>query len=73
MAQTTAKLLTTGMHCSSCSMLIDMTLSELDGVTESSTDHASGESVVTFDADVVSLEQIIEAIRGAGYDAVAGV
>lgn len=69
MAHTTAKLQTSGMHCRSCSMLVDMTVGELAGVSEVSTDHASGETIVTFDPDTVSLEAIIEAIRGAGYDA----
>jgi copper chaperone CopZ len=50
-------------------MLVDMTLADLEGVSESKTDHATGESVVTFDDAVVSIEQIIEAIRGAGYEA----
>ena len=69
MAQTTARLSTSGMHCSSCSMLIDLTLGDLDGVVESRTDHATGESVVRYDDERVSVERIIEAIRGAGYEA----
>ena len=69
MAHTTAQLTTSGMHCSSCSMLVDMTLGDLAGVETSKTDHATGETVVTFDDSVVSIEQIIDAIRGAGYEA----
>jgi copper chaperone len=65
----TAHLKTSGMHCTSCSMLVDMTLSDLAGVSESSTDLASGSTTVTFDSDVVTIGAIIEAIRGAGYDA----
>lgn len=73
MNQTTSRLSTSGMHCSSCSMLVDMTLGDLDGVIQTKTDHATGETVVTYDADVVSVEALIEAIRGAGYEAeVAG-
>lgn len=67
----TLKLNTTGLHCRSCSMLVDMTVGELDGVQEVSTDHASGETVVTFDRDSIDLDTIISAIRGAGYDATA--
>jgi len=69
MALATARLITSGMHCSSCSMLVDMTLGDLAGVESSKTDHATGESVVTYDDSVVSLEAIIDAIRGAGYEA----
>ena len=69
MASQTLRLATSGMHCASCSMLVDMTLGDLDGVVESKTDHASGETVVTFDPEVTSLDIVIEAIREVGYDA----
>lgn len=73
MSQTTANLTTTGMHCSSCSMLIDMTLADIEGVSASQTDHATGRTDVTYDDAVVSLHDIIRAIRGVGYEAeVAG-
>jgi copper chaperone len=69
MGETTSHLNTTGMHCRSCSMMVDMTVGELEGVSDVRTDHASGETVVTFDDSVVTMDQIVEAIRGAGYDA----
>jgi copper chaperone CopZ len=50
-------------------MLVDMTVGELEGVSDVTTDHASGETVVTFDADLVTVESIIGAIRSVGYDA----
>lgn len=69
MSATTARFKTTGMHCRSCSMMVDMTVEELEGVSDVSTDHATGETLVTFDDSAIAPEQIIEAIRGAGYDA----
>ena len=69
MNETTARLNTTGMHCRSCSMLVDMTVGELDGVSAVTTDHATGETVVTFDTDVLDVDTIIGAIRSVGYDA----
>jgi len=69
MAQVTQRLITTGMHCSSCSMLVDITLGEVEGVIESRTDHATGLTVVTYDDAVVTVDALIEAIRGAGYEA----
>lgn len=69
MSEVTKRLNTSGMHCRSCSMMVDMTVGELGGVSDVRTDHASGETVVTFDDAVTSVEAIIEAIRGAGYDA----
>lgn len=62
---------TSGMHCGSCSMLVDMTLNDLDGVVSSKTDHVSGITEVTYETGTVTPEGIIEAIRGAGYEAEA--
>jgi copper chaperone len=69
MSEATAHLKTSGMHCSSCSMLVDLTLGDLPGVTSSRTDHASGDTVVSYDPDAVTVDGIIEAIREVGYDA----
>lgn len=68
MAETTATFTTTGLHCRSCSMLVDMTVGELDGVTSVETDYVSGSTDVTFDSDAVNIEAIYAAIRAAGYD-----
>lgn len=69
MAQVTTRFATSGMHCSSCSMLVDITLGDLEGVIETKTDHAEGVSVVTYDDALVDAEGIIGAIRSAGYEA----
>ena len=66
---TDTTLKTTGMHCRSCSMLVDMTLDDLDGVEESETDYVSGDTKVRFDPEKVSVDEIILAIRSAGYEA----
>ena len=69
MSESTAHLKTSGLHCRSCSMLVDMTVGEIVGVSDVRTDHVSGDTVVTYDSDAVALADIIDAIRGAGYDA----
>jgi len=69
MGVVTSHIKTSGMHCRSCSMLVDMTVEELDGVTEVHADHASGDTVVTYDDALVTLEDVLTAIRGAGYEA----
>jgi len=69
MSDITTRLTTSGMHCRSCSMMVDMTVSEIDGVADVRTDHATGETIVTFDDAQTGIDAIIEAIRGAGYDA----
>ena len=63
------ELKTTGMHCRSCSMMVDLTVGELEGVESVATDHASGRTEVAFDPEKVTIEDIIAAVRGAGYDA----
>lgn len=69
MSQVTARFATSGMHCSSCSMLVDITLADVDGVIESKTDHANGLSVVVYDDERTTPEQLIAAIMSAGYEA----
>ena len=65
----TVRLKTSGMHCRSCSMLVDMTLGEMPGVEESKTDLASGMTEVRYDPAQVSVDDLIAAVRSAGYDA----
>lgn len=65
----TVTLRTTGMHCGSCAMLIDMTLGDLQGVEEVKTDYTSGVTSVTYDADSLSEHDLVVAVRSAGYDA----
>jgi Cu+-exporting ATPase len=69
MPRVTSLLNTTGMHCGSCAMLIDMTVGDLDGVDSVKTDYATGATVVEYESDSVSVDDIIGAIRTAGYDA----
>ncbi len=71
MSTVTAQLKTTGMHCGSCAMLIDMTVGDLEGVDSVKTDYATGTTTVTYDTDVASVESIVGAIRSVGYDAEA--
>ncbi len=65
---TTSTFTTTGLHCRSCSMMVDMTLDELEGVESSETDYVTGKTEVSYDAEKVALEDMYAAIRAAGYD-----
>lgn len=69
MAIKTATLRTDGMHCGSCAMLVDLTVNELPGVDSSVTDLGEASTIVTYDDAVTSVDAIIAAIKGAGYDA----
>lgn len=60
-----------GMHCTSCSMSIDMDLEDLEGIKKAQTSYAKQETEVEFDPEKVNLEKIIETIKKTGYTAQA--
>lgn len=65
----TSSFKASGLHCSSCSMLITMNLEDLQGVESVKCDHATGLTEVTYDNAALSSDDIVGAIRAAGYDA----
>lgn len=67
MAHVTLK--TTGMHCMSCSMLIQMNVSDLEGVENVTADLASGITEVDYDAAVIDTQEIVDEIVRSGYGA----
>ena len=69
MQLTTATIKTTGMHCHSCAMLVQMNVGDVPGVESVTVDAAAGTTDVTFDAEVTDVASIAEAIRSAGYGA----
>jgi len=62
-----------GMTCSSCSTVIEKTLSKVTGVQSASVNLAAETATVVFDPTVVGLDALISAVKGAGYDAVLRV
>ena len=69
MAFVTTRFVTTGLHCPSCSMLIQMDVGALEGVQSATADHRSGIAEVTYDPNLISAEDIIGAIVALGYGA----
>lgn len=63
----TIELKTGGMHCGSCSMLIQLSVEDLPGVEEVRADYGTARTSVRFDPALVSAERIMDAIREAGY------
>ncbi|MDH6244029.1 heavy metal-associated domain-containing protein [Mycobacterium sp. OTB74] len=57
----------TGMHCASCSLLIDDTLEDLPGVSSTHTVVKTGECTVQLDATLTGPQTIIDAITDLGY------
>ncbi len=66
---TKIKLKIDGMHCTSCSMNIDMDLEDLEGVKTAKTNYAKQESEVEYEPDKLKIEEIIEQIQKTGYQA----
>lgn len=63
------KLKIDGMHCSSCAMLIDGDLEDLQGVVSAKTSYHKQECEVDLDLKKVKTSEIIETIRKTGYQA----
>lgn len=59
-----------GMHCTSCTIMIDMDLEDLEGVKKSHTRYAEAETEVEFDPDKVTDGLVVETIQKSGYSAV---
>jgi copper chaperone len=61
-----------GMHCASCSALINETLADTPGVLTVSVELEPGRATVAFDPDVVTVESLVALIAEAGYGAALG-
>jgi len=58
-----------GMTCEACSQAVVYALRRVEGVQAAEVTLEPPEARVRFDAAKVSVAQLIEAIRGAGFDA----
>jgi len=59
-----------GMHCASCSLIIENALAKTEGVKEAHVNFAAEKASVLFDRSKLSQEGIREIIKKAGYGAV---
>ena len=66
---TTVRIKTTGMHCPSCPMLIELNVCDLPGVTAVRASTADSLTVVTFDESIITPDAIVNEIRNSGYGA----
>lgn len=69
MATVTSHFITEGLHCASCSRLVQMTVGDLEGVASVTSDFQTGLTVVEYDAEALTPDDIIAAIVHAGYGA----
>ncbi len=59
-----------GMTCVSCAQTIEKNLKKRKGVHSANVNFASEKAYVEFDPAIISNKDLIEAVRGAGYDVV---
>lgn len=64
------KLKIEGMHCTSCSMSIDLDLEAIEGVESVKTSYASQECEIEFNEEKILINEIIQVIKKTGYTAV---
>ena len=57
-----------GMHCASCSVLIDKLISKQPGVSSIKTSYGAEKTAIEYDDTKISLEKIDELIGKLGYD-----
>ncbi|MGM0526385.1 MAG: heavy metal translocating P-type ATPase [Pseudomonadota bacterium] len=70
MSQQTVRLGISGMSCGSCASRVDKALSQVDGVEQVSVNLASDSAEVRLSqSQDVTIEQLVEAVKEAGYDA----
>ncbi len=58
-----------GMHCTSCAAVIERALNKTQGVRQASVNFAAEKAYVDYDPVTVSPEDLVEAVRKAGYRA----
>lgn len=68
-ASTRATFRIQGMHCASCAGLIERKVKKVTGVKDARVNFAAEKMQATFDADVASEQQIVDAVVAAGYRA----
>jgi copper chaperone CopZ len=56
-----------GMHCHKCEQSIKKMLQRKPGVHEVEVDFASGQASVLFDSGLITVGQLIEAVKETGY------
>jgi P-type Cu+ transporter len=59
-----------GMHCASCSILIDKLIGKQDGVVSIATNFGAEKTAIEFDETKISLVKIDELINKLGYDVI---
>ncbi len=63
------QLVLVGMHCASCAGLIERALKKVNGVKSAVVNFAAEKARVIFDTSLTTMEELIQAVKKAGYTA----
>jgi len=66
----TTTLNISGMHCASCSTIIEKTLLKQQGVKEANVNFSTSKARVLYDESVITIQGLIKAVESRGYKAV---
>ncbi len=58
-----------GMTCAACSARVEKVLRQQEGVVEANVNLATNKATVTFDPELITIEQLIKSITDSGYEA----
>lgn len=67
--QQRTQLSLSGMHCSSCALLIEKSLGKVEGVKEAHVNFAAEKASVLYDASEAKESDLLNAVKKAGYSA----
>ncbi len=56
-----------GMHCSSCALIIEKSLKKVPGVKDANVNFSAEKALITYDESAVKKESFIDAVKNAGY------
>ena len=68
MRETTVTFKILGMTCTMCALTIEKQLSEQQGVVRATVNFALGQAMITYNPDTIAPKQLVQAIKGVGYD-----
>ncbi len=58
-----------GMHCASCSTVIENVLNKTKGVEKANVNYATEKATIEYDCDIVDVNKLIKTVEGIGYKA----
>ncbi|OGK20691.1 copper-translocating P-type ATPase [Candidatus Roizmanbacteria bacterium RIFCSPHIGHO2_02_FULL_37_13b] len=58
-----------GMHCTSCALIIEKSLNKVSGVKEARVNFTAEKALIDYDESIIKVEVLVEAVKKTGYSA----